>query len=91
MAVKQGVEGREPGIGDKKTERVNVWLTPTQIAWLKSKKNLSTTMRALVMEAMNLDLLKESVKQGARRAPREAARPRSLQSRKGGSSRGRGR
>ena len=44
------------------TERVAVWLTPDQIAWLKTKKNLSETVRALVMEAMNMDALARSVK-----------------------------
>jgi len=91
MAVKLAVADRESGVGEKKTERVAVWLTPPQVAWIKSKKNASETMRALVTEAMNLELLKESVKRGARPAPPEAARPRSPQSRKGGSSRGRGR
>ena len=76
---------------EKKTERVAVFLTPSQVAWLKSKKNASETMRALVTEGMNLDLLKQSVKQAARPAPRSIARPRSPQSRKGGSSRSKGR
>ena len=76
---------------EKKTERVAVFLTPSQVAWLKSKKNASETMRALVTEAMNLDLLKQSVKQAAHPAPRAVARPRSPQSRKGGSSRSKGR
>jgi hypothetical protein len=49
---------------DAKTERVAVWLTPDQIAWLKTKKNLSETVRALVTEAMNMDALARSVKQG---------------------------
>ena len=44
------------------TERVNVWLTPDQIEWLKAKKNLSETVRALVTEAMNMDALARSVK-----------------------------
>ena len=92
MAVKKGAGGRESGVGGEKgMERVAVWLAPPQVAWLKSKKNVSETMRALVTEAMNLDLLKQSVKQGARPAPTEAARPRSPQSRKGGSSRPKGR
>jgi hypothetical protein len=73
--------------GDKKTERMAVWLTPPQVAWLKSKKNASETMRALVTEAMNLDLLKQSVKQAARPAPR-VAKPRPPQTRRSG---GRGR
>jgi hypothetical protein len=46
----------------RKTERVNVWLTPEQVAWLKSKENLSETVRAMVTEAMNLDRLKASLK-----------------------------
>ena len=46
----------------RKTERVSVWLTPEQVAWLKSKENLSETVRAMVTEAMNLDRLKASVK-----------------------------
>ena len=46
----------------RKTERVNVWLTPEQVAWLKSKENLSETVRAMVTEARNLDRLKASVK-----------------------------
>jgi hypothetical protein len=44
------------------TERVNVWLTPDQVAWLKTKKNVSETVRALVTEAMNMQRLAESVK-----------------------------
>ena len=43
------------------TERVSVWLTPEQIEWLKAKKNVSETVRAMVTEAMNLDRLKQSV------------------------------
>ena len=53
---------------DAKTERVNVWLDPDQVAWLKSKKNVSQTLRALVTEAMNLERLAESVKAGKRKA-----------------------
>ena len=52
---------------DAKTERVPVWLTPDQIAWLKTKKNLSETARALVTEAMNMDALARSVKQGKKK------------------------
>jgi len=91
MAVKKGVGSGGSGVGEKKTERMAVWLTPPQVAWLKTKKNASETMRALVTEAMNLDLLKQSVKQAANPAPRATARPRSPQSRKGGSSRPKGR
>jgi hypothetical protein len=49
----------------RKTEKVNVWLTPEQVAWLKSKENVSETIRAMVTEAMNMDRLKASVKSGA--------------------------
>ncbi len=47
---------------DAKTERVAVWLTPNQVAWLKTKKNLSETVRAMVTEAMSMDALAKSVK-----------------------------
>ena len=45
----------------RKTERVNVWLTPEQVEWLKTKENASETIRALVNEAMNMDRLRASV------------------------------
>jgi hypothetical protein len=45
----------------RKTEKVNVWLTPEQVAWLKTKENLSETIRSMVTEAMNLDRLRASV------------------------------
>lgn len=41
----------------RKTEKVNVWLTPEQVAWLKAKENVSETVRAMVTEAMNMDRL----------------------------------
>jgi hypothetical protein len=75
MALKKGA-------GEKGMERVAVWLTPPQVAWLKSKKNVSETMRSLVTEAMNLDLLKQSVKQAARPAVPAVKRPSPPQSRK---------
>ena len=31
----------------RKTEKVNVWLTPEQVAWLKSKENVSETIRTM--------------------------------------------
>ena len=49
----------------RKTEKVNVWLTPEQVAWLKAKENVSETVRSLVTEAMNMDRLAASVKKGA--------------------------
>jgi peroxiredoxin family protein len=45
------------------TERVAVWLTPDQVAWLKTKENVSSTLRALVNEAMNMHRLADSLKQ----------------------------
>ncbi len=45
----------------RKTEKVIAWLTPEQVAWLKTKDNSSETIRNLVTEAMNLDRLKASV------------------------------
>jgi len=45
----------------RKTERVNVWLTPEQVTWLKTKENASETLRAMVNEAMNMDRLRASV------------------------------
>jgi hypothetical protein len=51
------------------TERVAVWLTPEQVAWLKTKENVSMTLRGLVNEAMNMQRLADSLKQkGARKA-----------------------
>ena len=49
-------------MAERKTERVNVWLTPEQVAWLKTKKNLSETVRAMVTESMNLERLAQSLK-----------------------------
>ena len=46
----------------KKTERISVWLTPEQVAWLKTKGNSSETVRALVNEAMNIDRLALSLR-----------------------------
>jgi uncharacterized protein YecT (DUF1311 family) len=51
----------------RKTERINVWLQPEQVAWLKSRKNASETMRALVTEAMSMDALAQSVKAGRKK------------------------
>ena len=49
-------------MAERKTERVNVWLTPEQVAWLKTKKNVSEAVRAMVAEAMSMDALAQSVK-----------------------------
>ena len=56
----------------RKTEKVNVWLTPDQVAWLKSKENVSETILSMVTEAMNLDRLRASVqKSAAKKKPRK--------------------
>ena len=55
----QGAYGRP--MATRKTQKVNVWLTPEQLAWLKTKENVSETVRAMVTEAMNLDRLRDSV------------------------------
>jgi hypothetical protein len=49
--------------GTEKTEKLNVWLKPEQIAWLKKDKNgPSAAVRALIVEAMNMENLAKSVK-----------------------------
>ena len=53
----------------RKTEKVIAWLTPEQVAWLKTKDNSSETIRNLVTEAMNLDRLKASVSAKAAKKP----------------------
>ena len=45
-----------------KTEKVNIWLEPQQAEWLKAKKNISETVRALITEAMNMERLAASLK-----------------------------
>ena len=55
-------------VAERKTEPVNVWLTPEQVAWLKTKKNVSETVRALVTEAMSMEKLAESVRKKANKA-----------------------
>lgn len=47
---------------DEKLQRLNVFLTPEQLAWLKTKKNASAEVRALITEAMNMEALAKSVK-----------------------------
>jgi hypothetical protein len=49
-----------------KTERIAVWLNPDQITWLKTKENVSATIRAMVTEAMNMDRMKEMVTKRAK-------------------------
>ena len=53
-----------PG-SDRKTQKVNVWLSPDQIEWLKSdKEGPSAAVRALITEAINMQNLAKSVKRG---------------------------
>jgi hypothetical protein len=58
MATKTASKERSP----RKTEKVNIFLPPDQMEWLKAKKNLSETVRALITEAMQLENLAKSVK-----------------------------
>jgi hypothetical protein len=52
---------------EKKTQKLNVWLTPEHIEWLEKDKNgPSAAVRALIVEAMNLENLAKSV-QGRRK------------------------
>ena len=44
------------------TQKVNVWLPPDQIEWLKSKGGPSATVRALITEAINMENLAKSVR-----------------------------
>jgi len=52
---------------ERKTEKVIVWLEPQQAEWLKSKKNISETVRAMITEAMNMEKLAASVKKGKKK------------------------
>ncbi len=55
---------------ERKTQKINIWLEPDQAEWLKAKKNISETVRALITEAMNMENLAKSVKKGAiKKAP----------------------
>ncbi len=68
MATKQG-SGENEG---RKTQKVNVWLTPRQVEWLKSDKGgPSAAVRALITEAINLENLAKSVKRGKKRQARK--------------------
>ncbi|HSP33797.1 MAG TPA: hypothetical protein VLU46_05715 [Thermoanaerobaculia bacterium] len=51
------------------TQKLNVWLSPEQIEWLKSdKEGSSAAVRALITEAMQLENLAKSVKNGKKRS-----------------------
>ena len=53
------------GDADPKTQKLNVWLSPDEIAWLRrDKEGPSAAVRALITEAMQLENLAKSVKSG---------------------------
>ncbi len=65
----QGVSGEKPG---RQTQKVNVWLSPEQVEFLKSDKGgPSAAVRALITEAMNMRNLAKSVKSGAKKRSRK--------------------
>lgn len=71
MAAKKKAEegGEKPG---RKTQKLNVWLSPEQIEFLKEDKGgPSAAVRALITEAMQLQDLAKSVKSGAKKRPRK--------------------
>lgn len=82
---------KEAGEAGRRTERINVWLLPEQVEWLKAKGNVSENVRAMVTEAISLDRLKQSVRGAADRVPKASGPPRSPRSRKGGSTRSKAR
>ena len=57
---KAASEDEKPG---RKTQKLNVWLSPEQIEWLKTEKGgASVGVRALIVEAMNMQNLARSLK-----------------------------
>ncbi len=68
MATGKAAAGGKGG----KTMKLNVWLRPEQIEWLKSdREGPSAAVRALVTEAMNLENLAKSVKSGKKSRSRK--------------------
>jgi hypothetical protein len=66
MAAKKKAEGEEKPA--RKTQKLNVWLPPEQIEWLKEDKGgASAAVRALISEAINLQNLAKSVKSGKKK------------------------
>ena len=65
MASKKTSPEEQPG---RKTQKLNVWLSPEQIEFLKSDKaGPSAAVRALITEAINLQNLAKSVKSGSKK------------------------
>lgn len=70
VAKKKAEEGGEKA--GRKTRKLNVWLSPEQIEFLKEEKGgPSAAVRALITEAMQLQNLSTSVKSGAKKRPRK--------------------
>lgn len=68
MATKKSA-GEKPG---RKTQKLNVWLSPEQIEFLKNDKGgPSAAVRALITEAINLQNLAKSVKSGTKQRTRK--------------------
>lgn len=69
MAVKKKTPEEKPG---RKTQKLNVWLSPEQIEFLKADKGgPSAAVRALIIEAINLQNLAKSVKSGKKKPARK--------------------
>ena len=67
--MKQTEAVEKPG---RKTQKLNVWLSPEQIDWLKSDKGgPSAAVRALITEAINLQNLAKSVKSAGKKKSRK--------------------
>ena len=59
---------RKKATAGRKTQKLNVWLSPEQIEFLKTDQGgPSAAVRALITEAMNLQNLATSVKSGAKK------------------------
>lgn len=60
MAAKKQATEEKPA---RNTQKLNVWLTTEQIAWLKKDKDgASAAVRALITEAVGLENLAKSLK-----------------------------
>jgi hypothetical protein len=57
-AAKEPAEEKPP----RNTKKLNVWLPPDQIEWLKEKGGASAAVRALITEAINMENLAKSVR-----------------------------
>jgi hypothetical protein len=64
MAAKKPKTGEKPA---RNTQKLNVWLTPQQIDWLKKdNEGPSAAVRALIIEAIGLENLAASVRKKRR-------------------------